>query len=53
MLILLISFLLDFMRVDTFDLDSALTLRCCNLEYFILYEQFSFLISKLVDVLIQ
>jgi hypothetical protein len=40
MLILITSFLFDFVRVTTFDLASALTLIGCDLDYFTLYDQF-------------
>jgi hypothetical protein len=53
MLILITLFLFDFMRVDTFDFDLVLTLRGCDLEYFTSYGQFSLLIYKSHDILIQ
>jgi hypothetical protein len=37
-MILVTSFLFDFMRVATFYLASALTLRGCDLEYFTPYD---------------
>jgi hypothetical protein len=52
-LILSTSFLFDLMRVATLDLVLALTLRGCDLEYFTPYDQFSFLISKSLHILIQ
>jgi hypothetical protein len=53
MLILITLFLFDFMRVGTFDFDLVLTLRGCDLEYFTSYGQFSLLIYKSHDILIQ
>jgi hypothetical protein len=53
MLILATSFLFDFMRVVTFDLASVLTLKVCDLEYFIPYDKFTLLIFKSLDILIQ
>jgi hypothetical protein len=53
MLILATSFLFDFMRVATFDLTSALTLRGCDLKYFTPYDQFPLFISKSLLILIQ
>jgi hypothetical protein len=41
MLILVTSSLFDFMRVATIDLALTLTLRGCDLEYFMSYDQFS------------
>jgi hypothetical protein len=46
-------FLFDFMRVATFDLALALILRGCDLEFFTPYDQFSLLISKSLNILIQ
>jgi hypothetical protein len=42
-----------FERVATLNLASILILRCCNLEYFTPYDQFSFLISKSLHIFIQ
>jgi hypothetical protein len=53
MLILATLFIFDFMKISTFDLALALTLRDCDLEYFTSNDQFSFLISKSLDMLIQ
>jgi hypothetical protein len=53
MLILVTSFLFYFMSIATFDLTSTLILRGCDLEYFTSYDQFSLLISKSLDILIQ
>jgi hypothetical protein len=53
MLILVTSFLFNFVRVVIFDLASALTLRGYDLKYFIPYDQFPLLISKSLDILIR
>jgi hypothetical protein len=46
MLIIVISFLFDFMRVATNDLALVLTLRACDLLDFNPYDRLSLLISK-------
>jgi hypothetical protein len=53
LLIVVTSFLFDFMRIATYDLGLALTLRACDLVDINPYDQFPLLISMSLYLLIQ
>jgi hypothetical protein len=49
----LVLMVLNLIRVAICDLVLALTLKCCDLKYFKLYDRFLLLISKSLYILIQ